>query len=101
MVAAPEAYAWSSCGYRLGYSVCDWLDKDPCYIALGNYEIQRQERYRKFLYAAVPEGEWILIREAVQRGQLKGRGAFVDLVEAILGRRIEKRAPGRPPRYAQ
>jgi len=100
MVASPEAYVWSSCCYRLGVARCDWLDKDPCYVALGENDTQRQERYRNFLHAAVPEGEWKLIREAVQRGQLTGRGAFVDQVEEIIGRRIEKRAPGRPPKVA-
>lgn len=98
MVAAPEAYVWSSCRYRLGYARCDWLDEDPCYVALGENETQRQERYRHFLHAVIPEGEWMLIREAVQRGQLTGIGSFVDKVEEILGRRIEKRAPGRPPK---
>ena len=100
MVEAPEAYAWSSCRSRLGDAGCDWLDEDPCYVALGENASQRRERYRRFLYAAIPEGEWRLIREAVQRGHLTGRGSFVDKVEEIVGRRIEKRAPGRPPKHA-
>jgi putative transposase len=56
------------------------------------------ERYRHFLRATIPEGEWNLIRDAVQRGQLTGTGRFVDKVEAVLGRRIEKRTRGRPPK---
>lgn len=96
MVAAPEDYRWSSCRYHLGLARCDWLDSDPAYLALGETRAMREERYRAFLHAAIPDGEWTLIREAVQRGQLTGRERFVDQVEAILGRRIEKRAPGRP-----
>ena len=96
MVAAPEAYRWSSCRHRVGQSYCPWLDQDPCYLALGTEDTQRQERYWQFLRDAIPEGEWSLIREAVQRGQLTGTGRFVDKVEEILGKRIEKRAPGRP-----
>ena len=66
-VSAPEQYRWSSCRYRLGQAPCEWLDHDPCYLALGVNEAQRQERYRRFLHAAIPEGEWNLIRESVQR----------------------------------
>ncbi len=43
----------------------------------------------------IPKGEWSLIREVVQRGQLTGTGRFVDKVEEILGKHFEKRAPGR------
>jgi hypothetical protein len=32
--------------------------------------------------SAIPEGEWRLIREALQRGQLTGSARFTDQVEA-------------------
>ena len=96
MIVSPEEYRWSSCRYRLGLDSCDWLDDDPCYLALGTNEPERIARYAAFLYAAIPDGEWRLIRDAVQRGQLTGSGRFVDEVEAIIGKRIEKRSPGRP-----
>jgi putative transposase len=98
MVATPEDYRWSSCHYHLGRNGWDWLDPDPCYLALGHDIAQRQEHYRLFLRAMIPEGEWNLIRDAVQRGQLTGTGRFVDKVEEVLGRRIEKRTRGRPPK---
>lgn len=66
------------------------------YIALGASETQRRVRYQEYVRAAIPEGEWSLIRDAVQRGQLMGRRAFINEVEAILGRRIEQRSRGRP-----
>jgi len=65
MVATPKEYPWSSCRYRLGHDECEWLDHDPCYLAMGNNEGERRERYEQFLRAAIPEGEWCVIREAV------------------------------------
>lgn len=98
IVASPEEYLWSSCRYRLGHAQHEWLDFDPCYLALGKTEEERQLRYSEFLRAAIPEGEWSFIREAVQRGQLTGTDRFVAQVETILGKRIENRSRGRPPK---
>ena len=63
---------------------------------LGATESERASAYRDFVYSAIPVGEWDLICEALQRGQLTGSQRFVDQVEAILGRRIEHRKQGRP-----
>ena len=75
-----------------------WFDLDPCYLALGTTTDERRLRYSEFLRTAIPEGEWSLIREAVQRGQLTGTDRFVAQVETILGKRIENRSRGRPPK---
>jgi putative transposase len=96
IVGSPEEYLWSSCRYRLGHAQCVWLDFDPCYLALGKTDEDRRQRYSEFLRTAIPEGEWSLIREAVQRGQLTGTDRFVAQVETILGKRIENRSRGRP-----
>jgi len=58
--------------------------------------MERRDRYRDFVRAAVPNGEVAVIRDALQRGQLTGSGRFVDEVEAVIGRRIEHRKQGRP-----
>jgi putative transposase len=96
MVENPEDYPWSSCRHRYGSMADGWLDPDPCYLSLAGTDEVRQVRYRRFLREAIPEGEWSLIREAVQRGQLTGNERFTAEVEAILGRRIERRGRGRP-----
>lgn len=93
MINAPEAYRWSSARHHLGIERCRWLDEDPCCSALGE---DAPVRHREFLRTAIPEGEWTLIREAVQRGQLTDTDRFADEVEEILGRRVEHRPPGRP-----
>jgi hypothetical protein len=43
--------------------------------------VQLSPAYRDFVYSAIPVGEWDLIREALQRGQLTGSQRFVDRVE--------------------
>lgn len=97
VVAKPDDYPWSSFTQRIGKSTTyPWLDSHPCFDALGTDEARRQSRYRDFVGAVVPAGEWDLIREAVQRGQLTGQERFVDRVARLVGRRIEHRRPGRP-----
>jgi len=96
MVAAAEDYPWSSCSARLGFASSSVLDLDPCYQALAVDESTRRERYREFLVSAIPDGEWALIRAAVQGGQLTGGEDFSGRVAATLRRTIENRGRGRP-----
>jgi len=100
IVAAPSEYPWSSHGQHTGeVDSYPWLDVDPCFEALAVTEVERRVRYRDFVSSAIPTGEWSVIREALQRGQLTGHSRFVDEVEAIVGRRIEHRKQGRPRKY--
>jgi putative transposase len=73
-----------------------WLDVDPRSAALGSTAEARATAYRALVRCAIPEGEWQLIREALQRGQLTGSARFTDQVEATVSRRIEHRGRGRP-----
>lgn len=97
MVAAPEAYPWSSAQrWYAEKNPYPWLDPIPMQDVLGAEWPTQVERYKQFMREAIPEGEWKLIREAVSRGQLTGNDRFIDEVEKIIGRRIEHRKPGRP-----
>ena len=97
MVGDPAEYPWSSYQRHARKSgQFPWLDIDPCYEGLGTTGARRAVKYRDFVTRAIPPGEWALIREAIQRGQLTGSQRFVDQVEAIIGRRIEHRKQGRP-----
>lgn len=91
-------YAWSSYRMRMRQTSECWLDHDSCYLSLGPTESARQSKYAQFVQEAIPAGEWDLIREALQRGQLTGSNRFVDEVERIIGRRMQRRGPGRPAR---
>jgi len=98
MVAVPQDYRWSSFRAKAGWEQSSWLDEDPCYLSLGETQQDRCECYGAFVTGAIPDGEWKLIREAIQRGQLTGNNHFIDRVEQITGRRIEHRKPGNQPR---
>jgi len=97
MTDDPAAYPWSSYGWHVGVgSQFGWLDIDPCFEGLGSSDDKRAMRYREFVQSEIPTGDWELIREALQRGQLTGTKRFSDAIEAIIGQRIENRKQGRP-----
>ena len=73
-----------------------WLDRNPCYESPRESDAERAKRYREFVRSGIPAGEWDLIREARQRGQLTGNARFADEVGAIIGRKIENWKQGRP-----
>ena len=89
-------YAWSSYQQRIGEED-RWIDLNPAYLDLADNEADRRARYARFVEQGVPEQELSLMREALQRGQLTGNQRFVNEVEQIIGCRIERRRPGRPP----
>ncbi len=63
LCAEPGDYPWSSHQSRTGKGESpDWLDTDPCFLALGSSQRQRQERYAEFVRQAVSESEVQLIR---------------------------------------
>ncbi|XXF07905.1 transposase [Pseudomonas sp. D2-3] len=99
IVAEAGDYPWSSYRMRVtDQADSDWLDMDPCFVALGDTPEKRRIRYTEFIRQAVPSSEIDLIRAALQRGQLTGSARFVDEIERIQGLRVELRGRGRPRR---
>ena len=96
MVSTPEEYPWSSCRERLGLEPRKLLDDEHIFREVGAGECGSPVKWRDYLRDAVPDGEWNLIRAAVQRGQLTGNDRFTAEIAAIIGRRIERRGCGRP-----
>ncbi len=68
MVDVPEKYKWSSYRNKIGIKNSDWMNFDPCYQGLGKTEKERAEGYKEWVQGSIPEGEWRLIRQSVQRG---------------------------------
>ena len=97
MVVCPDQYHWSSYRARKYGAGHDWLDMHGCYVALGESEKERRDRYMRFVEQDIADNEITLIRSSLQRGQLTGDTRFIDQVEQIIGRRIEHRAPGNQP----
>jgi putative transposase len=96
MVARPDEYVWSSYRARVGIIECDWLDPDPCFLALASDAKRRQERYREFVEQGITNYELNFIRDAVQRNQLTGGESFMLEIQQRIGERILFRSRGRP-----
>jgi putative transposase len=96
IVGAPEGYRWSSYGVKIGKHKEEWLDFDPCYMGLAGTDKKRAEKYQEWVEGTIPDGEWELIRQSVQRGQLTGSKKFVDEIEQKIEKRVEFRGQGRP-----
>ncbi len=100
MVAHPDQYHWSSFRARKFGVGNEWLDRHECYMALGESERARRDRYMRFVEQDIDDNEITLIRTSLQRGQLTGDTRFIDQVEQITGRRIVHRGPGNQSRSA-
>jgi len=98
IVDEPGKYQWSSYRCKAGIEDCDWIDRDPCYQNLGLTDREREERYREWIQGYIPDEEWRVIRQGVQRGQLTGTGRFIEEIAQKIGKRIEFRGQGRPGR---
>jgi putative transposase len=96
MVELPEEYKWSSYRDKIGESRNRLTDVDMCYKGLGETEERQIKNYKKWTIAAIPNGEWKMIGEALQRGQLTGSNRFIEQIEKRIGERIESRGQGRP-----
>ncbi len=96
LAATPRDYRWSSYRRRAGWEATPPIDLDEGYHSLGVTPQERGTQYRAWVRAAIPEGEWEQIREAIQRGQLTGGNRFVEDVARTIGRRVERRGQGRP-----
>ena len=100
MISDPAAYPWSSYQSKVGFKHLDWLDYDPCYMKLAATMNDRRKKYEEWVKRIIPRGEWDLIRQALQRGQLTGSKRFIDQIEQKLNMRVEFRGQGRPRKRA-
>ena len=96
MVEKPEDYCWSSYQQKIGLKEQNNVDKDACYLSLGDTQEQRIARYKQWVESDVSEQEIKSIREAMQHGHPTGSQFFTESIEKKLGVRLSLNKPGRP-----
>jgi putative transposase len=97
IVDMPGKYRWSSYRQKVGLECgLPWVEMDFWTPRPGGISEEIQRKYGEWMEQPIPHGEWDLIRQAVQRGQLTGTARFVEEIAERVGRRIELRGRGRP-----
>lgn len=96
MLDSPEEYPWSSYLCKAMGQYDPVIDFDICYKALGDDAEARQAAYRHYTVKTIPEEEFKLIGNAIQRNQLTGTGAFRDAVKRKFGIKMSDEGRGRP-----
>jgi putative transposase len=100
MVAGPTAYPWSSHRMNATGAPAGILVPHERFLALGTDAAARALAYRKLFDQAVDEEELTAIRAATNGNYALGNARFRVQLEAMLGRCVTPRPPGRPRRRA-
>lgn len=98
MVDGPRQYLWSSYRERMGLVNRGILDAAPSYIGLAEDDKCRRARYQAYLKQGASDQEIRMLRSALSRNQLTGNSRFIDEIERRIGKRIEFRGQGKPPK---
>jgi len=67
-------------------------------MGLADNRKKRAKRYLEWVKGLIPEGEWELIRQSLQRGQLTGSARFVGEIEQKIERRSSEGRDGQENR---
>lgn len=96
MAPGPAAYPYSSFRINaLGHE--DTLIKPHVmFKLLGNTLAERRAAYRQLFVEALDRQVVDRIREITNASQVLGNNRFIDQIEAMLGRRVRPKKPGRP-----
>ena len=97
MVVHPRNYRWSSYGVNAEGTDKRLITPHAEYLALGDDEATRQQRYAELFKANLEQLQLKDIRAAVNGGYALGGERFKAEIAAALGRRVAPIAGGRPP----
>jgi putative transposase len=98
MVSHPRQHRWSSYRVNAEGKASELIVPHDQYRALRQHDGARREAYRA-LFIAHPEAALVSeIRLATNGGFVLGGASFQDEIATMLGRRVARRQPGRPPR---
>jgi putative transposase len=98
IVRHPRQYRWSSYRINAEGKASDLIVPHDQYRALGRSGQARREAYRALFQAALDETVVNDIRLATNGGFVLGRARFAQEIARMLGRRVARGTPGRPPR---
>lgn len=87
---------WTSAGHHLGRRIDDGVSEHALFWALGNTPFEREVAYRCVLAKPLPQATIERIRSATLKGWALGSPAFAKSIGALIGRRLEPLARGRP-----
>jgi putative transposase len=96
IVAAPEAYAWSSFGHHVGQRRDPLITEHALYWGLGNTPFEREAAYRAFVAQGTGEHERETISLAALKGWALGSKTFLDAAADATRRPLAARPRGRP-----
>ena len=98
IVGDPMEYAWSSHPHYTGARPSKFITEHAVFLSLGENGAERRREYQSI--CAVPLGTSVLerIRAAINTDSALGTDAFLDHVEAELGRSVRPPKRGRPPK---
>lgn len=93
-----QSYLWSSHGHYSGARMDKCITPLPDYWRLGNTPFAREAAYTQLVQEGINSVQIRQITDSVTRGWALGAPDFVDALQKTTGRRLSKRAPGRPVR---
>jgi putative transposase len=96
MVSKPREYRWSSYRHHAEGKVDRLITNHAVYLGLGKTEAERQRGYRELSKVQLEEESVAAIREATNKAWVLGSEGFKDKMVAVLQRRVQPLARGRP-----
>ena len=98
MVAAVDAWPWSSHRHHVGLVVDPLVRPHPTVWALGNTPFERERAYRALFDEVVPDAERAWLRARLLGGRPTASPDWQRALEAARGLRLLPRPVGRPPK---
>ncbi|MCP3669087.1 MAG: hypothetical protein GY814_01345 [Gammaproteobacteria bacterium] len=97
MIQHPAEYRWSSYRANAQGDENSVITPHPLYIALHSDKVRRNNAYRELFRSQLEPGLVDEIRQATNGNYDKGSERFKCQITDILGRRVIRGKPGRPP----
>ena len=98
MVTRPADYRWSSHACNTGRRSETLISPHQEFLALGNDDPKRRESYGSLFEDELDSSLLRAIRESTNSGYPLGSEGFKSSVSRTIGRRLERKKAGRPPK---